>query len=306
MDVATSIPDVTGVAPGAIDLAARALVVDGVEMRVAPLGGYANAEHLVVVKAMSALDEYKRLLATFDRPRIVEIGVAYGGSTAFLALTARPKLLIGIELSPTRVDLLDDLIEQREMQDEVRLHYGVDQADAARLNEIMDADLGADPIDLVIDDASHRYEPTLAAFECLFPRVRPGGQYLIEDWSGDHAIAALLRVALQDPRSPHHEWAKAAEAGEIPSGHAGHPPQTAAAVASIRRDGPPADGLAPPPLSRLAAELVLAAAEPSSGVAAVTANRFWLSVERSEAPLEPGFTLAGVTPDHFGTLSRGT
>ncbi len=40
----------------------------------------------------------------------------------------------------------------------------------------------AEPIDVVIDDASHLYEPTRASFETLFPLLRPGGLYLIEDW----------------------------------------------------------------------------------------------------------------------------
>ena len=35
----------------------------------------------------------------------------------------------------------------------------------------------------MIDDASHMYEHTKVSFETLFPLLRPGGQYIIEDWS---------------------------------------------------------------------------------------------------------------------------
>jgi hypothetical protein len=35
----------------------------------------------------------------------------------------------------------------------------------------------------VLDDASHQYEPTKASFETLFPLLRPGGLYIIKDWS---------------------------------------------------------------------------------------------------------------------------
>ena len=41
-------------------------------------------------------------------------------------------------------------------------------------------------IDLVVDDASHLYEQTKATFAMLFPLVRPGGNYVIEDWSWAH------------------------------------------------------------------------------------------------------------------------
>jgi hypothetical protein len=42
------------------------------------------------------------------------------------------------------------------------------------------------PLDLVIDDASHIYGPTKASFQALFPLLRPGGLYLIEDWAWAH------------------------------------------------------------------------------------------------------------------------
>ena len=38
----------------------------------------------------------------------------------------------------------------------------------------------------MIDDASHLYAQTKASFETLFPRVRPGGLYVIEDWAWFH------------------------------------------------------------------------------------------------------------------------
>jgi len=44
----------------------------------------------------------------------------------------------------------------------------------------------ANELDLVVDDASHTYEQTKASFEILFPLLRPGGIYVIEDWSWAH------------------------------------------------------------------------------------------------------------------------
>lgn len=59
----------------------------------------------------------------------------------------------------------------------LRTHKG-DQGDAEFLNGLAD-EIG--PLDIVIDDGSHLNEHVLASFHALFPRVRPGGLYVIED-----------------------------------------------------------------------------------------------------------------------------
>jgi hypothetical protein len=48
----------------------------------------------------------------------------------------------------------------------------------------------------VIDDASHLLDPTRASFNVPFPLVRPGGVYVIEDWSLD---LILDRQMSEDP-----------------------------------------------------------------------------------------------------------
>ena len=53
-----------------------------------------------------------------------------------------------------------------------------DQSDAAALREIATA-IG--PIDIVIDDGSHVNDHVRTTYETLFPFVRPGGYYVIED-----------------------------------------------------------------------------------------------------------------------------
>ena len=51
---------------------------------------------------------------------------------------------------------------------------------------------GKHPLDLVVDDASHLLEPSIASFNLLFPRLRPGGVYVLEDWSWQLAYQAAL------------------------------------------------------------------------------------------------------------------
>ena len=68
----------------------------------------------------------------------------------------------------------------------VRTYPEVDQADRARLAELVADAFAGESLDLVIDDCSHFYEPTSASFNELFPRLRPGGVYVIEDWRWAH------------------------------------------------------------------------------------------------------------------------
>jgi hypothetical protein len=74
---------------------------------------------------------------------------------------------------------------QRGVGDALSLYWGVDQRDSLRLRSIVASDFNGG-IDLIIDDASHLYDPTRASFEALFPYLRPGGMYIIEDWAWAH------------------------------------------------------------------------------------------------------------------------
>ena len=78
----------------------------------------------------------------------------------------------------------------------VHAYYGVDQGDAATLRRIVADEFGGEPLDLVIDDASHLLDPTRSSFNVLFPLLRPGGVYVIEDWGVD---LSLEREAARNP-----------------------------------------------------------------------------------------------------------
>lgn len=68
---------------------------------------------------------------------------------------------------------------------------------AAHLSGKVDAGL-----DLVVDDASHMLSETLSSFEQFFPLLRPGGLYIIEDWSWGQWISlpdVLVRCIEYEP-----------------------------------------------------------------------------------------------------------
>lgn len=45
--------------------------------------------------------------------------------------------------------------------------------------------------DYVVDDGSHLIEHQIKSFDILWPRIKPGGKYFIEDVNGDEAIKAI-------------------------------------------------------------------------------------------------------------------
>jgi SAM-dependent methyltransferase len=113
---------------------------------------------------------------------IFELGILEGGSTALLWELAQPRVIAAIDHQPPNMPALRDYVSRRELDDVIRIHTDVDQADRSRLAKIAEEAFGDESLDLVVDDCSHMYEPTRASFNELFPRLRPGGLYAIEDW----------------------------------------------------------------------------------------------------------------------------
>jgi trans-aconitate methyltransferase len=115
-------------------------------------------------------DSYARLLAHLrDEPiRLLEIGVKQGASLRMWADFFPRATIVGIDLNP---DCL------RHAGGRVEVHIG-DQSDTAFLHELASR---RGPFDLVVDDGGHRMEQHRASLEALWPHVKPGGFYALED-----------------------------------------------------------------------------------------------------------------------------
>ena len=211
----------------------------------------------MIRKDRRLVEGYLDLLGDFPDCNLVELGIAEGGSVALAALAARPAKLVALELNGNPVEALGGLIDGLGLGDRVRLHYGVDQADRERVGAIADEEFGDEQLDLVIDDASHRLEETRTSFETLFPRLRPGGLFVIEDWNHQHLLRRA-RLALTDPASPLHAELE-------------------------RRIAHGVDA----PLSTLVIELILAQAESDEHLTSVTTDLRWVTVRRGAVALDP-------------------
>lgn len=131
----------------------------------------------------------------FQPQRILELGVWEGGSIAFWHEYFQPLKHVDIDVLPAQpLQAFETYLADR--RDRIAIHWGIDQADGNALRGIVSQAFNA-PLDLIIDDASHLYGPTKASFETLFPLLRPGGLYLIEDWPWGYS---------ETFRAPDHPW----------------------------------------------------------------------------------------------------
>jgi predicted O-methyltransferase YrrM len=163
------------------------VVVGGTRFRV----GYgadirAGPGELLLMKSRSLIERHVDLIKQLKPKRIVELGIWHGGSVAFLALVAEPDKLVAIDIRPNASEQFDAWLRSHE--EVVRPYFCVDQADAIALRSIVANEFAGAPLDLVIDDASHLLDPTRSSFNALFPLLRPGGVYVIEDWAEQHEL----------------------------------------------------------------------------------------------------------------------
>jgi predicted O-methyltransferase YrrM len=303
--------------------------VRGTEFVIA-FGSGSTADRFLIRKRRELVQDYVDVLLAHRGANVVELGIAQGGSAALFALVGEPRKLIALELSDQPVVALAELVERHDLADTVRPYYGVDQGDRARVAAIVAAELGDEPLDLVIDDASHLLEPTRASFEVLFPRLRPGGLFLIEDWSWQHKLASGFRQVAGDPSDPKHDEVRRRIAEELrqpdsparaalrrrlalvaddPTSpeYAALQAGAAAAMATPGWEPPPAppagSGSGDRPLTRLVVELLLARASSGEVVAEIEVGPWWVSVRRGPAHIDPAtFRVADLARDHFGLL----
>jgi hypothetical protein len=148
-----------------------------------------GAECFVFFKIKPLVDQYASYFSRhqdFKPQRVFELGIWDGGSIAFWFELFHPLKHVAVDLAPKKDSAyFERYVSSRGLESRITTFWQTDQSDKARLQQIAREQFGA-PLDLVIDDASHLYGPTKASFEALFPLVRPGGLYIIEDWAWDH------------------------------------------------------------------------------------------------------------------------
>ncbi|HEV8630429.1 MAG TPA: class I SAM-dependent methyltransferase [Thermoanaerobaculia bacterium] len=109
-----------------------------------------------------------------DALTLLEIGVSTGGSLRMWRDYFPRGLILGI-------DVVDAALAIPNLPPGVRTHR-VDQGDRAQLEAFATAVAGErGGFDLIVDDGSHLCAHQILAFKTLFPYLRPGGIYFVED-----------------------------------------------------------------------------------------------------------------------------
>jgi predicted O-methyltransferase YrrM len=136
-----------------------------------------------IVKSRPYLAFYGGLSRRIAPRSILELGIFQGGSFVLLDKLFKPRRIAALDHRPDPVGPLMEYVKGLEHR---YANFGVRQSDEVQLTRIVDEQLDG-TLDLVVDDASHQYDLTRRSFEILFPRLSPGGTYVIEDWAWAHS-----------------------------------------------------------------------------------------------------------------------
>lgn len=145
-----------------------------------------NEDRFIIIKAKPLIEFIQQFGQENDVQKILELGVFKGGSVVLHDKLFSPLRNVAIEYTPQPVEALDKYIKRSQRDEQVKLYYGVDQADSRIVREILSSEFPDRDIDLIIDDASHMYDKTRSSFNTCFPYLKAGGHFIIEDWGWAH------------------------------------------------------------------------------------------------------------------------
>ena len=125
----------------------------------------------------SYIDFYSQQMTKRSNVSVLEIGVEYGHSIAMWQEYFANSKVYGIDIKKNKFEF------------ELRNFILGDATDP----EIIKKNFARNKFDYVVDDGSHAIEDQVAAFDLIFPKMKRGGKYFIEDVNGDNAIRSISK-----------------------------------------------------------------------------------------------------------------
>jgi cephalosporin hydroxylase len=107
-----------------------------------------------------------------EKISLLEIGVRWGGSLWGWRNYFEQATIVGLDIDPNSMQYGNN-----DPYNGVKLYLG-DQTDSELLNKI-DNEHG--PFDIIIDDGGHTMDQQINTFKMLWPKLKNGGMYVIED-----------------------------------------------------------------------------------------------------------------------------
>jgi SAM-dependent methyltransferase len=144
-----------------------------------------SAMEIVILKPRSWVESYSGLILNHRVKRVLELGVWQGGMAMLLPLLSEELRYVGVDVSAP-IDALEAIRKSNSrIADQTKFMFRTSQDDPTLPTQVS-RHFNGQPLDLIMDDASHLYAPTKRAFENLFGLLKPGGRYVIEDWAWAH------------------------------------------------------------------------------------------------------------------------
>lgn len=148
--------------------------------------GSSQGETFLLGKPRHMVEFAAGLAAERPAGKLFEMGILQGGSVVLYDLVFSPEKLVAIDHAPNPVQPLAEYIRRHGKARTIRPCYGIGQDDREKMEKLLSREFPERDIDLVVDDASHYYRETRDAFNIVFPYLKPGGLYIIEDWAWAH------------------------------------------------------------------------------------------------------------------------
>ena len=143
-------------------------------------------DHFLLCKPRIYVERYDDFFKKYAKKKIIEIGVFKGGGLVFYDQVCHPEKIVAIEYNPKPIEGLTRYIQVNHKSDSVKVYYGTNQSDPVVMRQILANEFPNRDVDFVVDDASHRYFETKASFNFVFPYLKAGAHYIIEDWGWAH------------------------------------------------------------------------------------------------------------------------
>jgi hypothetical protein len=161
------------------------LSVGDLNFRFSAAHGVTTRDEIFLYKDRQFVDSYIDRLSAIKPKRVFEFGIYQGGSALFLTSAFDLERYSCLDISHPLPEL-DAILHSHSVGKRITAHFRTSQDDAAAVRRFMAEDFKGEPLDLIIDDASHLYELTKRSFEISWPFLKVGGHYIIEDWAWAH------------------------------------------------------------------------------------------------------------------------
>ena len=144
-----------------------------------------SVEEIVILKPRSWVESYADLILNHRVRCVLELGVWQGGMAMLLPLLSDEIRYLGVDISQP-IEAIEAIRKSNSRIAEKTGFLFRTSQDDATLPAQVSRHFNGQPLDLIMDDASHLYAPTKRAFENLLRLLKPGGRYVIEDWGWAH------------------------------------------------------------------------------------------------------------------------